>query len=235
MHLQAGALAVSIAGLGRLDVTQGSDKTLQQVVDAAKTLLAADGAGLMLVDEQGALRWATASDSSALTVEAGQERYAQGPCAEAFAERSPVAVDDVIGHHRWREVAKAMTEEGLRAALCVPVDIDNSTIGTLDIYARGPREWDQSEITAAQTYAGLAATLLTNIVAARTNGRLARQLQRALANRVEIEQAKGVLMAREGLSAYDAFARIRQTARSSRRRAIDVARDVLATTQAPAS
>lgn len=227
MHVKADDLVVSIAGLGRLDLTQGADVTLQQIVDSAKGLLVADAAGLMLVDVQGALRWMTATDASAQIVEAGQERYAQGPCTQAFAEREPVAVADVIGHHRWGKLSEAMTREGLRAALCLPVDIDGNTVGTLDLYSHGPREWDPTEITAAITYAGLTATLLANVAAARTQSRLAQQLQVALDTRIEIEQAKGILMAQLGISASDAFDQIRQQARSSRRKAVDVARDIL--------
>ena len=53
------------------------------------------------------------------------------------------------------------------------------------------------------------------------------QLQHALTNRVLIEQAKGMLMEREGLDAPAAFEMLRKLARSSRRRSQDVAVDVL--------
>jgi GAF domain-containing protein len=35
---------------------------------------------------------------------------------------------------------------GILAALSVPVELDGGVIGTLDIYARQPRDWDPSEI-----------------------------------------------------------------------------------------
>ena len=34
------------------------------------------------------------------------------------------------------------------------------SIGTLDVYAADPRGWDDTEITALQTYAGVVASLL---------------------------------------------------------------------------
>jgi AmiR/NasT family two-component response regulator len=64
--------------------------------------------------------------------------------------------------------------------------------------------------------------------AAHARGELAAQLQAALDQRVLIEQAKGVLMQREGLAGPAAFERIRGMARSTRRTAAMVARQILA-------
>ena len=57
---------------------------------------------------------------------------------------------------------------------------------------------------------------------------MAEQLQWALGHRVLIEQAKGVLMEREGLSPAAAFERLRATARSVGRTVVEVAGVVLA-------
>jgi AmiR/NasT family two-component response regulator len=84
-----------------------------------------------------------------------------------------------------------------------------------------------AEISAAQVYAALAATLLSQAVAAQVKGRLAEQLQVALEHRNRIERAKGMLMVREGLDDAAAFERLRSTARSSRRPLVDVVNEVL--------
>ncbi|MFL6219785.1 MAG: hypothetical protein ACJ742_14780 [Actinomycetes bacterium] len=72
-------LAKSIGALGSLDPEQGLAPTLQQIADGANQLFAADAAGLMLVDAKGQLRWASASDQTAQTIEDGQERLAKVP------------------------------------------------------------------------------------------------------------------------------------------------------------
>jgi GAF domain-containing protein len=182
----------------------------------------------MLVDQEGALRWASASDQGAQTVEDGQERLAEGPCAVAFSQRAPAAIRDVNTDPDWQEFTKVLLGEGICAALSVPVELDGGVVGTLDIYAGDPRDWDPSEVAALQAYAGLVASLLSAAVTAQVKGRLADQLQAALAHRWLIEQAKGVLMGRERLDAQAAFERLRGAARSSTRRLADVARDVTA-------
>jgi AmiR/NasT family two-component response regulator len=65
-------------------------------------------------------------------------------------------------------------------------------------------------------------------------GELAAQLQRALDARVVIEQAKGALVAQEGLSEREAFERLRRQARSQRRRVVEMAAEILAAIRDPA-
>jgi ANTAR domain len=70
MPIEPAQLARSLATLGSLDVEQGLDVTLPQVLGSAKSLLDADRVGLMLIDQAGALGWASASDR-VVTVVAG--------------------------------------------------------------------------------------------------------------------------------------------------------------------
>jgi len=208
------------------DPQRGLAPTLQQITDAAKQLFGADGAGLMLVDAEGQLRWASASDQTAQNVEDGQERLAEGPCAVAFSQRLPAAIRNIKLEPDWQEFAQVLVSEGICAALSVPVELDGEVIGTLDIYVGQPRDWDPSEVAALQAYAGLVASLLNAATTAQVKGRLADQLQAALEHRWLIEQAKGVIMGREELDAQAAFERLRSAARSSTRRLADVAKDV---------
>jgi GAF domain-containing protein len=228
-------LANSIGALGGLDPQRGLARTLQQVTDGAKQLFRADAAGLMLIDAEGQLRWASASDQTAQTVENEQERLAQGPCAVAFSQRLPAAIRNIHTEPDWAEFTQVLVSEGVCAALSVPVELDGGIIGTLDIYARAPRDWDPSEVAALQAYAGLMASLLSAATTAQVKGRLADQLQAALEHRWLIEQAKGVIMGREQVDAQAAFERLRGAARSSTRRLADVAKDVTGGQPLPAN
>jgi GAF domain-containing protein len=228
-------LAKSIGALGSLDPERGLARTLQQVTDGAKQLFRADAAGLMLIDAEGQLRWASASDQTAQTVENEQERLAQGPCAVAFSQRLPAAIRNIHTEPDWAEFTQVLVSEGVCAALSVPVELDGGIIGTLDIYARDPRDWDPSEVAALQAYAGLMASLLSAATTAQVKGRLADQLQAALEHRWLIEQAKGVIMGREQVDAQAAFERLRGAARSSTRRLADVAKDVTGGQPLPAN
>jgi hypothetical protein len=52
------------------------------------------------------------------------------------------------------EITLAFVEVQIRSALSVPVELGGGPIGTLDVYGSEPRGWDDSEVTAVQTYAG---------------------------------------------------------------------------------
>ena len=148
---------------------------------------------------------------------------------------SSLAIRNIHTEPDWAEFTQVLVSEGVCAALSVPVELDGGVIGTLDIYARVPRDWDPSEVAALQAYAGLVASLLSAAVTAQIKGRLADQLEAALEHRWLIEQAKGVLMGREDLDAQAAFERLRGAARSSTRRLADVARDVTGGQPLPAN
>jgi hypothetical protein len=123
---------------------------MQQLVSAAKALLGVDGAGLMLADERGDLRWATASDQQTQIVEDGEERLGQGPCVNAFAEHAPMAMRDATKEPHWGKITDEVTGQEMRAGLSVPVQLEGGPIGSLDLYSAKPRDWDQAEISAAQ-------------------------------------------------------------------------------------
>ena len=131
MPIDPSELTKSISAIGALDPERGLAPTLQHVVVAAKQLFEADGAGLMLIDQQGQLRWASASDQTTQTLEDEQERLAQGPCAVAFSQRLSAAIRNIHTEPGWDKFAQVLLSEGICAALSVPVELDGGVIGTL--------------------------------------------------------------------------------------------------------
>jgi GAF domain-containing protein len=227
MQIDPGALAASIGDLHDLDLERGLTATLQQVVMAATTLFGADGAGLMLADANGELRWASASDQQSQLVEEDQERLGKGPCRAAFAQRMAIMVRNAGTEPDPDGSRSVLRNAGFQAGMSVPIELHGGPIGSLDLYSAQPRDWDDSEVSSLQAYAGIVANLLGSAAAAHVKGRLADQLHGALAHRDLIEQAKGVLMERERLDAATAYERLRAVARSSSRKVAEVARDLL--------
>jgi putative methionine-R-sulfoxide reductase with GAF domain len=217
MPIDPAMLAKSITTLTDLDPTRDLVATLKQAVVAAKQLFAVDAVGIMLADADGRLRWASASDPLAQTLEDNQETFAAGPCLEAFASGQPTVLCDATLEPRWGEITLAFVELQIRSGLSVPVHLGGGPIGTLDVYATASGGWDATEVSALQTYAGLVATLLGTAAKAEHRGRLTEQLQVALDARNLIEQAKSALRDRERLDDQQAFIDLRRAARSSRR------------------
>jgi GAF domain-containing protein len=228
MPIDPDALAKSVAHLEGVDpVDTGLDAALELAVAETAGLFGVDGAGMMLLDADGALRSSTASDRPGGMLEALQEQFGEGPCVDAFLKDAPVLADDLAADPRWPSVGPLAAGHGVRAVLGVPIDLRDGPMGTLNVYAAHPRRWDDSEIAAIQAYTRVIASLLRSAVQAHVSGRAATQLQRALDSRSLIEQAKGVLMERRGLDQQAAFELLRSRARSTRRRLQDVARETV--------
>ena len=228
MPIDPDALAKSVARLEGVDpVDTGLDAALELAVAETDELFGVDGAGLMLIDGAGVLRYIAASDEPGRMLEAIQEQVGEGPCVDAFLEDGPVKAGDLGADPRWPSAGPLAAGHGVRAVLGVPIDLRAGPVGTLNVYAARPRRWDDSEVAAIQAYTRVIASLLRTAVQAHVSGRAATQLQQALDHRSLIEQAKGILMERRGLDQQAAFELLRSRARSTRRRLHDIARETV--------
>lgn len=152
MRIEPAALATAIGALDEVDLNRGLGPSVLQLMTMVKQLFDADAVGLMLVDAEGMLRWAAASDQQAEELEHAQEALAQGPCTDAFWQRAPVPVRDIT-REGGREIAAVLLGASFRAALSVPAELAGGPIGTLDAYVRSERRWNESEVSALQTCA----------------------------------------------------------------------------------
>ena len=228
MSIDRDALAKSVARLEGVDpVDTGLDPALELAVAETDDLLGVDGAGLMLLNADGVLRYVAASDEPGRMLEALQEQFGEGPCVDAFLEDAPVLGGDLAADPRWPSVGPLAGAHGVHAVLGVPIDLREGPVGTLNVYAAQPHRWDDGDVAAIQAYSRVIASLLRSAVQAHVSGKAATQLQRALDHRSLIEQAKGVLMERRGLDQQTAFELLRSKARSTRRRLDEVAREVV--------
>jgi hypothetical protein len=109
MPIDPAALARNLSSLATLDAEHDLARALQQITSAAKALLGVDGAGLMLADERGELRWATASDQQTQIIEEGEERLGEGPCVNAFVEHAPMAMRDAAKEPHWGKITDVVT------------------------------------------------------------------------------------------------------------------------------
>jgi len=218
------ALEASLRRLDRLAVGElDLAGLLNQVVDAASQLFSVTGAGLLVVDTAHELHYIASSDQAGRRLEDAQVKTGEGPCVDAFVLDQPVRTADVLADDRWPMLRTLLDRAKVRAVLGVPVRLGGGPVGILDAYVDHPREWDDDDIEALGSYAGVIENLLAISVAAHRSDQLAGQLQYALDYRVTIERGIGFVMARDGVDAVTAFNRLRAKARNSRRKIGEVA------------
>jgi hypothetical protein len=200
--------------------------TLQRVIDATLPVFQVDGASLALAHEDGSLRWVVVTDGAAGLLEDTQRELGEGPGLAAHADAVAVVVVDLATDRRFARLAAA-TKLGVHGVLAVPVAVAGRSVGALSVYATAPCPWSAIDVAAVGAYAGVVAELLRASLALGTRDAEVAELTRALTARVWVEQAKGALVATEGLDPAAASQRLRARAGASQRSVADVAREVV--------
>jgi PAS domain S-box-containing protein len=161
----------------------------------------------------------------AQALDGAQVAAGEGPSLTAFAVRTPVTSPDLHADGRWQGLSRLLPA-GHLSAVAVPVEVGQRRVGTLSVYGdSGPLEaWveDAAEL--------LAATLGAVFYELELNGELEKlgaDMQRALASRATIEQAKGIVMAQTGCGPDEAFAHLTALSSRDQRKLRDVAGDIV--------
>ncbi|MBW3619104.1 MAG: GAF and ANTAR domain-containing protein [Actinobacteria bacterium] len=200
---------------------------LHLLVERCGELVGAAAVGVMLSDEYGSLRIASASTEDMRALELLEMQQQQGPCYEAYDTGEQVIEADISGaHDRWPDFTPRALDLELRSVHAFPMRLRGQTIGALNVFFHEPGGFDEIDIHTLQALADVATIAIVQERAGRESSVLAGQLQQALDSRVVIEQAKGILAGEdEDLNA--AFVRLRSYSRDRNLRLRDVAQHVV--------
>jgi GAF domain-containing protein len=168
----------------------------------------ADGAGLTLFEAD---RSDTIVTSDAFVREIDDIQYGinEGPCVTAAATGQTVRSGSLSADHRWRRFGPRVGRLGVHSVLSLPLLTDDVVVGVMNVYARAKDAFDDRAEQISQLFAVPAAIAVQNAQILAQTQRLADNLQAALVNRAVIDQAIGIIIGRAGISAADAFDRIR--------------------------
>jgi GAF domain-containing protein len=202
-------------------------RLLREIAQTAQLVVGRDGAGVMFADSREVLRSVVATDPGGALLEGLQAELGEGPCLDTYVHDTLVFSDDLGADTRYPQLGPLCAAHDVGAVAGMPLHLAGGPVGAINVYGRVPRPWTDDELAVLDAYGRLVESLLAASVAARRNDELAGQLQFALDYRVVIERGIGYLMGRDGLDGDVAFDQLRGAARSSRRKVVDVAADVL--------
>jgi len=206
----------ALVELGRLRFGEMRvEDAIREIVETTHSMFAVDGAGLMLCDAEQHLRSVAASDDRFAHLEDLQVRHQEGPCIEAF---ELVGAVDLEHDGRWPLFSQAAVRREVRAVLASPLPYNQDAVGVVAVLSECSRPWSPANELALLAFTDLAALLIASIIQGEQDSELAGQLQGALNSRQVIEQAKGILMGTQGISARAAYEQLRSRARSERRK-----------------
>jgi len=110
----------------------------------------------------------------------------------------------------------------------VPVHSDGGLVGVLNVYATAGTRLDEPAFRArAELFARAAGSILREDRRVQQLREEAEHLRQALVSRPEIDQAKGILMARFGYDADDAFRHLVAVSQKRNVKLREIARDVV--------
>lgn len=146
-----------------------------------------------------------------------------GPCLEAIRTNTILRIDSLAGDDRWAAFSQAAGERGVRSSLSMPLKVGAQTFGGLNLYGGEEAAFDEDDEQVGSVFAFYAAAVIANVAAYWSAQQLAEHLQRAMQHRAAIEQAKGILMARQRCSADAAFEILRRASQRENRKLRDIA------------
>jgi GAF domain-containing protein len=206
----------------------GVQDAIGEIVQTTHTIFAVDGAGLMLTDGDQRLRAVAASDDRFTHLEQLQLEHQEGPCIDAFEGKALVSAQNLTEEQRWPTFSRAAVDRSVRAVLASPLPYNRDAVGVVAVLSEQHRPWSPEAELGLLAFTDLAALLIASMMHSEQQSQMAVQLRAALDTRQVIEQAKGVLIAQQGVSARAAYEQLRAQARAGRRKLNAVCAEVVA-------
>ncbi|RZS80155.1 GAF domain-containing protein [Motilibacter rhizosphaerae] len=208
-------------------VDEPRDAVLARVTALAREAIGpAEDVSLTLLEGERAF---TAAHTGQLALDADELQYERGagPCMDAARAGVVLVVSDMATEERWPSYAPAAAAKGVGSSLSVPLPVQVSTIGGLNVYSTSTHAFDDPDVVAlSQRVAQLAAVVIANATSYASALDQARQLSEAMASRAVIEQAKGIIMGARRCSADDAFAELARASQHANRKLRDLAVEI---------
>jgi GAF domain-containing protein len=189
---------------------------LHTLIDACIDLLDADAGGLLLSDSGGNLQLMASSVEDIDVVEVVQTSAEAGPCWDSFQSGQAVSVPDIeLVGDRWPDFRRTALQQGYRAVHATPMRLRGHVVGTMNLFRTGVGALPARDASLAQALTDVATIAILQERGHRDLQDMGAQLQRALESRIVVEQAKGLLAHSLTVTMDEAFAILRDHARST--------------------
>jgi len=167
------------------------------------------------------------SDLVAARVDEVQYELDDGPCLHAMRDGHLVHIEDTAEKAHWPEFEAQAAWHGIRSCLALPLNADGKPVGALNLYSHETSAFGAAEALRAESFAENASGALSLAMRLASRAALIEQLRSSLASRTVIDQALGIIMAREHCTQARAFAILRSASQNGNVKLRDIARAVV--------
>ncbi len=207
--------------------TQGLDTLLRDLTDRAVQQV--PGADACSVTVRRADRLLTLAGSTGLPsgLDLRQYENGSGPCVDAAETGSAQYSPDLATETRWPAYTEYALATGVRCVLALPLAVEGETGAALNLYGLGADSLAEA-LDAAHAFAELAADAVNEALRIERERASAADVRTALLSRSVIDQAVGMLMARERIDAHRAMERLRRASQHRNVKLRDLCAEVVA-------
>jgi GAF domain-containing protein len=212
---------------GALLSTRDVEHFLHEMAVLAARLVSGGASCGMTMRSNGKLATVACSDDLAARVDEAQYELDDGPCLHAIRDGHMVRIEDTAEKARWPEFEAQAAAQGIRSCLALPLSADGKPVGALNLYAREASAFGTAEERRAENFAQSASGVLSLAMRLASDAALIDQLRSSLTSRTVIDQALGIIMAREHCNQARAFAILRSASQNSNVKLRDIASAVV--------
>jgi GAF domain-containing protein len=228
-------VTVALSGLREvLDREEAVGQVLQRGVDQITSAIPSAALASVTVLRGDDAETVACSSERVWAIDSDQYAAGEGPCLQAARTGEVVRVGVEQARERWPEFARSAQLAGVASYLSAPLIVDDKFAGSLNLYSEKPHGFGELDEALLRLYVTAATAALANARRYAEVRVLAEQLGRALESREMIGQAVGVLMARRGVSAEQAFQDLARHSQNTNTKLRELAASVVAGARHPA-
>lgn len=205
--------------------------TLATLLGDCGEVLSAAAVGLLVRSHTGEVELLSSTSHAVADLELFQIQQAAGPCIDAIAGDSAISVigsADILA--RWPGVGRAIVDCGYESVHASPLRWRGGTLGALNAFFVDSTPMTKERVLLAQAFADVA-TLMVMQAVELTADEVRERIRSALAGRIIIEQAKGVIAFQQTLDMSSAYELLVKTANLNRTLLTAAAQEIVAREQ----
>ena len=217
--------------LGRTLLDQPLPSVMKRVATlVVETVPSADDVSVTLMRGSSAHTIAFHGD---LAVDLDERQYSLGfgPCLAAAQAGTTIRIEDTSTDEAFPDFSSLAARRGVRSVVSVGLPVPDRSLGSINVYRfsfsadDGPGDETEQSL---RLFAQYAAVALGNAAALAESNDRADNLVVAMQSRAVIEQAKGVLIARHGVTPEAAFELLARRSQHENRKLRSIAEEVVA-------
>ena len=206
--------------------------TLREIVALAQDAVdGCDGAGVLVVGDDGTASSLAVSSELVERLDQGQIAVGEGPCLDAAVSGITVYASDLADDTRWPEFSSLAAASGIRCVLALSLSAEQ--LSALNLFAKLPAAFGATDRAKGQLFATLARLALDSAQERAAGEERSVNLRTALRSRELIGQAQGILMERERITADQAFDVLRRASQHLNIKLSAVAETLIETGETP--